>query len=171
MKLIVGLGNPGTKYARTRHNIGFMVIDQLAKDLKLTWKPNRTFGADIAKGDDVVLLKPQTFINKSGAAVQKMMKKLNLAPTDSLIVLDDLDMEVGKLRYRAEGSSGGHRGMQSIIDHLQTNTIPRLKIGIGRSATQDPEQYVLSNFTALELPQIKTAIPEAVEIIKNQFLG
>lgn len=148
-----------------------MVVDQLAKDLHLTWKTNQSLQADIAAGDKVMLLKPQAFMNKSGLTIQKAIKKLNPSPANILIVFDDLDMEGGKLRYRGEGSSGGHRGMQSIIDYLQTNAIPRLKIGIGRSATQEPDEYVLANFTTSELQQIKTAIPAAVEIIKNQFLG
>lgn len=171
MKLIIGLGNPGAKYAKTRHNIGFMAVEQLAKELRLTWKVSRNLHAEIAKGNNAILLKPQVFMNNSGLAVKAAVKKFNLQPADILIVMDDLDMETGKLRLRSEGSSGGHRGMQSIIDYLGTSEITRLKIGIGRSDKIEPDEYVLSKFTGEQSKQIKSVIPEAIKIIKNQFLA
>lgn len=170
MKLIIGLGNPGTKYAKTRHNIGFMAVDQLAKTQKLAWKAKRALKSELAMGNEAILLKPQTFMNNSGLAVKAAVKKFNLQPADILIVMDDLDMEAGKLRHRAEGSSGGHRGVQSIIDYLGTSEIKRLKIGIGRSENIEPDKYVLSNFTGEQLKQIKTALTEAAAWINNQFL-
>ena len=171
MKLIIGLGNPGTKYAKSRHNIGFMVIDQLAKDLGLEFKISKKYNALFAKSECLELLKPQTFMNNSGTAVRAISQKHGIPPENILIVMDDLDMEVGKIRYRDEGSSGGHRGMQSMIDCLKTTEIKRLKIGIGRSTNMEPDQYVLKKFTAEQVPQIKIAIMEAIGIIKNQFLN
>ncbi len=171
INLIVGLGNPGIKYAKTRHNIGFMAVDALAKDLKLTWRFQKNLHAEIIKFDDIILLKPQTFMNNSGLAVVTAIKKFGIQPADALVIFDDLDMEVGKIRVRSEGSSGGHRGLQSIIDNLKTDQITRLKIGIGRSDNIEPDKYVLGKFTADELQQIKTAIPAAVEIINKQFLS
>lgn len=171
MKLVVGLGNPGNKYAKSRHNIGFVVIDQLTKELGLKFKISKKYNAFFAKSKRLELLKPQTFMNNSGTAVRAISQKHGIPPENILIVMDDLDMEVGKIRYRSEGSSGGHRGMQSIIEHLGTSEIPRLKIGIDRSTDIEPDQYVLQKFTAEQLAQIKTAIPAAVEIINKQFLA
>lgn len=171
MKLIVGLGNPGTKYAKTRHNIGFMAVDKLAKDLALSFKLNRSLKAVLAQNDEIVLMKPQTFMNNSGVAVQRVIKKFNIALSNVLIIFDDLDMEVGKIRYRDTGSSGGHRGMQSIIEHLKTNDLKRLKIGIGRTNWITPDKYVTGNFTNKQFREIKTALQRAVDMINNKFLG
>lgn len=171
MKLIVGLGNPGIKYAKTRHNVGFMAVEQLAKTHQLAWKANRTLKSEVAMSNEAILLKPQTFMNNSGLAVKAAIKKFNIQPADILVIMDDLDMEAGKLRHRAEGSSGGHRGMQSIIDYLGTSEITRLKIGIGRSENIEPDKYVTSNFTGEQLKQIKTALTEAAVWINNQFLN
>ena len=169
-KLIVGLGNPGIQYAKTRHNIGFMVIDALAKDLGLKFIPSKKYNVLFAKSEDLELLKPQTFMNLSGIVTQAVAHKHGIPPENILIVMDDLDMEAGKLRYREEGSSGGHRGMQSIIDNLKTDQIKRLKIGIGRSENIEPDKYVLGKFTTDQLDKIKTAIPAAIDIINKQFL-
>ena len=171
MKLIVGLGNPGNQYAKTRHNIGFMVADALAKELGLEFKTSKKYNALFAKSADWELLKPQTFMNNSGTAVQAVSRKHGIPPENILVIMDDLDMEVGKSRYREEGSSGGHRGLQSIIDNLKTDQIKRLKIGIGRSDNMEPDKYVLGKFTAEQLKQIKTAIPAAIEIINKNFLN
>lgn len=170
MKLIVGLGNPGTKYAKTRHNIGFMTIDKLAKDLAISFKLNKSLKTELAQNDEVILMKPQTFMNNSGVAVRTIIKKSNITLADILVIFDDLDMEVGKIRYRDTGSSGGHKGMQSIIDHLQTPDIKRLKIGIGRSENIPPDQYVTKNFTTEQFQQIKITLPEAIATINNKFL-
>ncbi|MFH1088379.1 MAG: aminoacyl-tRNA hydrolase [Patescibacteria group bacterium] len=171
MKLIVGLGNPGSKYARTRHNIGFMVIDELAKKLDLKFIANKSYIGDWAKNESVELIKPQTFMNNSGSSVSKIVQKHNLLPQDILIIMDDIDIELGKLRYRTEGSSGGHKGMQSIIDALGTNEFARLKIGIGRPPFGvEPDEYVTQKFTPEQLAKIIATIPEAIKVIKNQFL-
>jgi len=170
MKLVVGLGNPGKKYERTRHNVGFLVLDALAKDLGIGLKKNEQFHAISGASTDVVLAKPQTFMNNSGLSVRAISKKHRIKPEDLLIVSDDLDMEIGKLRYREIGSSGGHRGLQSVIDQLKTNIFPRLKIGIDRSDKIAPDEYVTSNFTNTQLAQIKKVLPVAVRTIKEKFL-
>lgn len=170
MKLVVGLGNPGKRYERTRHNVGFMVIDSLAKDLNIKFKENKARKVIFAKTDTIELLKPQTFMNNSGVSISAIAKKHNVAITDVLVILDDIDMKLGKIRFRKSGSSGGHKGMQSIINHLQTDKIARIKIGIGRSDVIKPDSYVTSPFTQTELNKIKKAIPQAIQLIKDKFI-
>jgi len=170
MKLVVGLGNPGKRYERTRHNVGFMVVDALAKDLGLELKANREHKVVFAKNELAELIKPQAFMNNSGLVTRAIAKKHRIQPADILIVLDDIDMELGKLRYREIGSSGGHKGMQSVINQMKTNIIPRLKIGIGRSDSIEPDKYVTSNFSTRELSAIKKTLPIAVRTIKEKFL-
>ena len=135
-KLIVGLGNPGERYFETKHNIGFMLVDQLAKKWNLTFSHDKIFQADIAStfvnGKKIYLVKPTTFMNESGKAVQALLAYYGLEIDDLLVIYDDLDMEVGKIRLRAKGSAGGHNGIKSIINHLGSQTFNRVKIGIGR---------------------------------------
>lgn len=170
MKLVVGLGNPGKKYIHTRHNVGFMVIDSLAKDLNIKLKENKARKVIFGKTDTFELLKPQTFMNNSGVPIPAIAKKHNVATTDILVILDDIDMELGKVRFRKSGSSGGHKGMQSIINHLGTDEISRIKIGIGRDNRIEPDRYVTSQFTSTELNQIKKAISEIIQLIKDKFI-
>lgn len=171
MKLIVGLGNPGTKYKQTRHNVGFMVVDVLAKELGINMKKNNKLHSIVGLQNNVILAQPQTFMNNSGLAIKNIIKNKNLNPQDILIIFDDIDMEVGKIRFRKEGSSGGHRGMQSIIDYLQTSELPRIKIGIGRSETVEPNKYVTSKFSVEDLNEIKKALPKVIELIKEKHLN
>ena len=170
MKLIVGLGNPGAKYQKTRHSVGFWLIDELADDLDLEFRDNKSLHAEIAtiKGN-LTLIKPQTFMNNSGLAVKAVMRKQGIRPENMLVLYDDIDMELGKMRFKDSGSSGGHNGMQSIIDAVGTNNIARIKIGIGRSDRIPPEKYVLSKFGIEELKQIKTSLESAVELIKKKL--
>ncbi|MBU1083280.1 aminoacyl-tRNA hydrolase [Patescibacteria group bacterium] len=170
MKLIVGLGNPGAKYQKTRHNIGFRLIDKLAGDLELNFRTNQKLHSEIAtiKGS-LILMKPQTFMNNSGIAVKAVMRKQGIKPEDVLVIYDDIDMILGKVRFKAEGSSGGHNGMQSVIDALGTNAIARIKIGIGRSDRLPPDKHVLGMFSKEELPQIKMSLEEADKLIKTKF--
>ncbi|OGB74681.1 aminoacyl-tRNA hydrolase [candidate division Kazan bacterium RIFCSPHIGHO2_01_FULL_49_10] len=170
MKLVVGLGNPGKKYERTRHNVGFMVVDALAKELGLMLKKNDQFQAVGGATDKIALAKPQTFMNNSGISVKTISKKYRVKPEDILIVADDIDMDLGKLRYREIGSSGGHKGVQSVIDNLKTNIFPRLKVGISRSEKLEPNEYVTANFTNTQLSQVKKILPVAVRTIKEKFL-
>lgn len=171
MKLIVGLGNPGGKYQKTRHNVGFVLIDKLAKDLNLEFRDNKSLHAEIAtiKGD-FTLIKPQTFMNNSGLAVKAVMRKQGIKPDNILVLYDDIDMELGKIRFKSGGSSGGHNGMQSVIDNLGTDKIARIKIGIGRSDRIPPDKYVLSNFSSEELKEVRISLESALELIKTKFL-
>lgn len=147
MKMVVGLGNPGLQYEHTRHNVGFHCVDKLASNLH--WKWERQNRAMVASGiigtEKVILVKPITFMNNSGEAVSDLLRWYKLQPADLLVVCDDLDLPVGKIRLRANGSAGGHNGVDSIIHHLHTNQFPRLRIGIGRPAHQRQQtiNYVL----------------------------
>lgn len=143
MKLIVGLGNPGIRYARTRHNVGFMVVDEVARALDAPdWR--RKKNARITEVQGIILLKPQTYMNLSGDSVYEVSRYAAIPASDILIVLDDLDIAPGRLRIRAGGSSAGHKGMQSIIGRLNTSEIARIKVGIGRpDEGVDPADYVL----------------------------
>jgi PTH1 family peptidyl-tRNA hydrolase len=162
-RLIVGIGNPGPEYAKTRHNVGFRVLDALVKRLNVSKQEARFRGVYAAApiGDlKVGLLKPLTYVNLSGQAVSEAVKQLNLQPEQILVVLDDAQLPLGKLRMRPKGSSGGHKGLQSIIDALQTEEIPRLRVGIGSPPEGvDMVTFVLSPFEDDE----ELVIGEAVE--------
>jgi PTH1 family peptidyl-tRNA hydrolase len=178
MKLIVGLGNPGFIYARNRHNIGFMCISHLAKahDIRFdkTQGHART-GLGKVGGHKALLARPQTFMNTSGEAVSRLARKFNIGPADLLVIHDDLDLPLGKIRLRLGGSSGGHKGIDSITNHLGTQDFYRVRVGIGRPdigevPAADKEAaviaYVLSDFTAEEKKIIDKAIPEVSQAIE-----
>ncbi len=135
-KLIIGLGNPGSKYAETRHNVGFMVLDAMAQHYGVDFQPNKTFKAEIASiflgHDKVYLVKPTTFMNNSGIAVRALMAYFDITQDEILVIYDDLDMTVGKMRLRDKGSAGGHNGIKSIMAETGSDQFLRLKIGIGR---------------------------------------
>lgn len=163
MKLVVGLGNPGEKYEKTRHNVGFRVCDALRKNLKLEeWKYEKKYDAEIASDDKVVLMKPQTFMNLSGKSVSEYVRFFKVDPKNVFIVYDDIDLLFGSVRYRDKGSSAGHKGVQSIIDLLGTSEIPRIKVGIGHEEKKIPtEAFVLQKFNEDEekkLPEIIRAV-------------
>ena len=155
MRLIVGLGNPGLIYAFTRHNIGFQVVKSLARSLKIDLKRDRLVHSIIGKGkcagQDIILAMPQTFMNLSGLAVKACFKKFKVTPADLLVICDDLDLELGRIKIRPSGSSGGQRGIDSIIEHIGTQEFSRLRIGIGRpSRSVDAAKYVLTGFSRKE---------------------
>ncbi|MHB9781437.1 aminoacyl-tRNA hydrolase [Streptococcus sp. 10F2] len=163
-KLVVGLGNPGSKYQNTRHNIGFQYVDKIAQREGVTFKEDRIFQAEVAsffyKGEKIYLVKPTTFMNKSGLAVEALLAYYGLNAEDLLVIYDDLDMAVGKVRLRAKGSAGGHNGIKSIIHLLGHSDFLRFKIGIGRpEPKQSVPNYVLGNFT----PDDQVHITEALE--------
>jgi PTH1 family peptidyl-tRNA hydrolase len=176
MKLIVGLGNPGFLYARNRHNIGFMCVSHLARTHKITYDRKqghaRTGIGNIA-GKRVVLARPQIYMNASGESVSALMKKLNVNASDLIVIHDDLDLPVGKIRLRTGGSSGGHKGIDSIIVRIGTGDFYRVRVGIGRpeidAEATDKESavidYVLKDFTPDEKKVIDTVIPEVSEAI------
>ena len=171
MKLIIGLGNPGKEYEKTRHNVGFRVADELAGQLDETWSFSEKFKAYLLPPTSYILAKPQTFMNLSGQSVSSLIRfyKLNAA-TDLLVISDDKDMQFGKLRLRDEGSSGGHNGLASIIEHLGTEQFHRLKIGVGHPEQKVPtDAFVLQKFSAEEEKQLPEIISEAVEKIQAWF--
>ncbi len=167
MWLVVGLGNPDDEYANTRHNVGFMVVDALAARYSISVKQKTTnfiFGRGFIEDQKAILVKPLTFMNKSGVAVREILFKFDEIE-DLLIVHDDLDLETGMIRIRKKGSSGGHNGIQSIIDNLNSKDFLRLKIGIGRSARMSAERYVLKPFNRQQRPVVEEAVEKAVELI------
>ena len=170
MKLIVGLGNPGKKYDKTRHNMGFMAIDLLADQAKID-VDKEVFHALMGRGvifnEDVILFKPQTFMNLSGTAVQEVAHYFKINLEDIIVVYDDMALAPGTIRLRKEGSSGGHKGMQNIIDCLSSEQIKRIRIGIGEPGEWDTVDYVLSKPLSDEAPLIEEAIENAVGALKE----
>jgi PTH1 family peptidyl-tRNA hydrolase len=169
--LIVGLGNPGPKYAANRHNVGFMCLERLAAAHSLTFD-KRQKRAHVAlgaiRGLRVVLAQPQTFMNDSGQAVVPLAQFYQVPPARLLVVYDDLDLPPGTLRVRPEGGSGGHKGIHSIIEQLGSSDFARLRIGIGRPPGQmDAAAYVLQDFSADEMPLIEKALERAVAAIET----
>jgi peptidyl-tRNA hydrolase, PTH1 family len=158
MKLIVGLGNPTSKYLNTRHNAGFIFVESIADKENLTWSFERKFNALIAKSDKYLIAKPQTFMNKSGDSVQKLLSFYNLDLEDLIVVHDDADLKFGKTVFKAGMSSAGHHGAEDIIEKIGSNEFYRLRIGIGRpeGGKYDIENYVLEKLTE-----------EEAEILKN----
>ena len=160
-RLIVGLGNPGKKYADTRHNIGFMVLDHLAEKAGVNFAGERRWKTQIAKDGARYLLKPQTFMNDSGVAVAKAAAFYKIDPSEVLVIYDDLDLSLGRLRLRGSGSAGGHNGMRSIISHLGTQSFPRLRIGIGRTG-MEAVGHVLGKFRDEERSELEKSVKNAV---------
>lgn len=170
MKLITGLGNIGDKYVFTRHNAGFMVLDRWAVMEGFSFKTEPRFKASIAKiklnGEDVIFAKPTTFMNLSGEAVRAIMDFYKIDIKDILIIYDDLSLDLGKIRYRANGSDGGHNGIKSIIKHTGTKDFARLKIGIGPQPNIPSENYVLQNFPKTDMDKLKEVLDKARESVE-----
>ena len=168
MKLIVGLGNPGREYVHTRHNAGFEVMDAIADHVSADISQKK-FKALIDKvrigNESVLLMKPQTYMNNSGEAVRAAMDFYHLTPQDLLVIYDDMDMPVGRLRLRQKGSAGGHNGLKNIIAHLGTDQFPRIRVGVG--APQHPEHemvdWVIGGFTTAERKVVDEAVGRAVD--------
>ncbi|UCC95161.1 MAG: aminoacyl-tRNA hydrolase, partial [Candidatus Omnitrophota bacterium] len=167
-KLIFGLGNPGQKHKDNRHNVGYMVVDELAKVRGAAFKRSFTLSASCAKiqigNERALLLKPRAFMNNSGACVRKALNHYKVSAEDWLVIHDDADLPLGAVRFRAKGSGGGHRGLGSIIEALETEQINRLKIGIGRPEEADLTEYVLSDFTPQEQEILHQVFSEAVSV-------
>jgi peptidyl-tRNA hydrolase, PTH1 family len=170
MKLIVGLGNPGLKYARNRHNVGFMVLSHLARAEKSEFNRQR-FNAQLLElnldGERVLLAKPQTYMNDSGSAVGKLAAFYHLPRPSVMVVYDDLDLPLGKIRLRANGSSGGHHGMESIINALGGSDIPRLRVGIGRPDPRQDVGHVLGNFHQDEMSTLDDVLARAEDAVRT----
>jgi PTH1 family peptidyl-tRNA hydrolase len=164
--LIVGLGNPGAEYAKTRHNAGFLLAERLAANWRADWKKERKFNARIAcgvrQGRRVLLCQPQTFMNASGEAVGALMKFYQLPLKQLLVVVDDADLPLGEIRLRAGGSSGGHHGLESIEQHLGSREFARQRLGIGRQdGAREITDYVLSRFDRTEMALMKKVLDHA----------
>ena len=174
MKIVIGLGNPGKQYSNTRHNMGFMVLDTLANELNLDWKNDADRKALIAKDKDLLLAKPQTFMNASGDAARALVSYYKIDVSDLLMVYDDIDLMLGETRQKDEGSSGGHNGMQSVIDVLGTREIKRLRVGIAeeQAGRQDipSESYVLQPFSGAVKKKVEAAIEQAAAEAKTWIL-
>lgn len=169
MHVLVGLGNPGAQYAETRHNVGFLVIDRLAERHQVTVSRQRhraLFGRGRILGEDCLLVKPQTFMNDSGDAVRRLLMFYRVPPADVLLVCDDLNLDLGVMRLRRGGSDGGHKGVRSVIDYLDTDQIARLRLGIGRPAGPNAIDYVLSPFARSEREQVQEMRDRAVEAVE-----
>ncbi len=169
--LVVGLGNPGSEYAAHRHNVGFHVVDALARAHGLAFVRHKAAQARVAEGPiagrSVVVAKPQTFMNLSGKSVARLARDYQIPPERILVVYDDLDLALGRLRLRANGGSGGHKGMRSIIDLLGTQDFPRIRVGIDRPpGSMDPADYVLEPFDREQAEAIREAVQRAVAAVE-----
>lgn len=177
MKLIVGLGNPGKEYEKTRHNAGFMVIDEIAKHLNITIdsKKNKALIGQTRIGNEsVLLMKPQTYMNLSGEAVRDIVSYYHIDTKDIIIIYDDLDLPVGSIRLRSKGSSGGQNGVKNIIQHLHTQEIPRIRIGIGKDSRIPTVDYVLGKFHKEDQENLRSALEKAalaaIHSIEHSFM-
>jgi len=174
MKLIVGLGNPGEKYSKVRHNLGFDVLDELVRKLNLVnWEMMGKFKSEIIKTPDIALVKPQTYMNKSGLAVSLIAGYFKVSPENIIVIHDELDLHLGKIKVRIGGAAAGHHGVESIIESLGTQFI-RVRLGIGNLRTQNSEhkgqsvsaeKFVLEPFLHSEKPQVKHMIKQALKAL------
>jgi PTH1 family peptidyl-tRNA hydrolase len=170
MNVIVGLGNPGGSYSRSRHNVGFRVVDELAERHGMRFS-RREYKSQVADGrigeEPVLLMKPQTYMNLSGDAVQRARRDLRLEPNEFLVVYDDLDLAVGRLRVGASGGAGGHHGVESIIEALGSKGFPRIRIGIGRPGSKDANvDYLLDSMTQEEAEALAGSVARAADAVE-----
>lgn len=170
MKLVAGLGNPGKQYAHTRHNVGFEVVDELAGragvDFRKGWlSPAQTAKIKMEDAGELLLAKPQTFMNRSGNAIAPLLRKKGLDPSDLIVVVDDADLELGRLRIRKKGSAGGHNGLKSVIQELGTGEFVRIRVGIGRRTGADMTDHVLTRFGADERRTMREAVTRAADAV------
>jgi PTH1 family peptidyl-tRNA hydrolase len=170
VKLIVGLGNPGSRYNATRHNIGFRVIDALGEAHRITVQahlPTAEYGEGEIEAQQVILVRPLTYMNASGKAVIDLCIHFSLAPHNLIVVHDDLDLPLSRIQLKRQGGDAGHHGVRSIIEHLDTGDFTRIRVGIGRPACKDEVvAFVLSPFSSDEIPLVDVAIRRAVEKIE-----
>jgi PTH1 family peptidyl-tRNA hydrolase len=177
IKMIVGLGNPGKKYETTRHNIGFLVVDEIFKACEVKSTQDK-FKASVAQvtyeGNPLYLVKPQTYMNLSGEAVYAIASYFKIAPSEIIIICDDLDLPVGKIRLRESGSSGGQKGLNNILQLFSTQDVPRIRFGIGKNSLIETADYVLGKFEQEHIETVKTGITQAKEAalmaVKKDFV-
>lgn len=176
MKLIVGLGNPGEKYTKTRHNLGFEILDELTKKLNLVdWQMENKFKAELITSDQLILVKPQTFVNQSGLAIKLLTTYYKLPSTDVIVIHDDLDLPLGKIKVRMGGAAAGHHGVESIINALGSDQFIRVRLGIGNLRSQsgehkaihfNAEHFVLEPFIHSEKSPVKHMLKQAVKALQ-----
>ena len=166
IRLVAGLGNPGPDYEQTRHNIGFLVVNQLAAQFGSKWERSTKWEALTAKCGETILVKPTSFMNRSGHPIFDVAQFYKIEPGQILIVVDDFALPLGRLRIRSDGGSGGHNGLESIIAQFGTEEIPRLRIGIGAAPDQGSVDYVLGRFFEEETPLVRSTIDRAVDAVK-----
>ncbi len=168
MKLIVGLGNPGKEYEKTRHNIGFMAIDSYCSKKNLSFKKkfNGIYAKDVVNGEEIIFLKPQSFMNLSGDVINKYMNFFKITIDNILIIYDDVDFEIGILKLKPDGSSGGHNGIKNIINKLGTSNFKRIRIGISKH-NENMVNYVLGKFSKDEMKKINEIIDTIIRIIED----
>lgn len=171
MRLIVGLGNPGKEYAKSKHNVGFMVLDSYAKLNNLKFVKETKFQGELIKLSDAVLLKPRTFMNNSGVSVRAVAQFFQIAPEDILIVSDDLDLPFAKLRLREKGSAGGHNGLKSVIEYLGSSNFNRLRIGIDRDSDKEVVDYVLGKLSKEQSKILDDVLIETNNIVDSFIKG
>lgn len=166
--LIVGLGNPGRQYEETRHNVGFMLLDRLAAAEGATYQSIPKWQSHTAKlpGSGTLLLKPQTFMNLSGRAIQQILSFHKWTPDQMLVIYDDVALPLGSLRFREKGSAGGHNGIKSLLQHLGKDEFPRLKLGIGGSTPGEMVGHVLGKFSPDERPELENMLATALEAVQ-----
>jgi len=171
MKLIVGLGNPGSEYHNTRHNIGYYFIDRFAEYNKVIFKEkfNGLYAKIKINKQDVILVKPLTYMNLSGECIIQFAKYYKIKPQDILVIHDDLDMEFGKIKLKEFGSSGGHNGIKNIILNLKTEDFKRLKIGIGKNKLIETDKYVIGKFTKENLEILKSKEEKIINLLLDYF--
>jgi len=166
IRLVAGLGNPGAEYTHTRHNVGFMVADLLAHESGLAWERSGKWDAATAKFRDALLVKPASYMNRSGHPLFTIAQFFKIAPQEILVVLDDFSLPLGRLRIRQSGGAGGHNGLESIIAQFGTEEMSRLRIGIGNAPAEAASDYVLSNFFEEEKPLVRSTITRAADAVK-----
>lgn len=178
MKLIIGLGNPGEKYKNTRHNLGFKVVEELVSNAKhptgqkasqTSWEESKKFKSLVAKVDDVIFAKPQTCMNNSGLVVSAAAEYFKISPENIIVIHDDLDLPLGRIKIRKGGSAAGHHGVESVIEKLKDEQFIRVRLGIGpekKDGHFNAEQFVLQKFLPKEKPEVKKMIAKAAEAIE-----
>lgn len=166
--MVVGLGNPGDNYRNTRHNIGFEIVEHLAEKWNISFSHELRFLSSIASSSGILLVKPQTYMNRSGETVNRLKQYFKLSPASFLVVYDEVALNPGILRIRKTGSAGGHNGMKSLIQHLGTEKFPRMRVGIGEKPSKmDLSHYVLGKFSKSERDILDPVIPKAGEAIET----
>ena len=166
IRLVVGLGNPGPEYKGTRHNVGFEVLDALASEWALAWQHSKSWQAHWAKNDKIILVKPASYMNRSGEPLAAVANFYKIEPVEILVVLDDMALELGRLRLRVEGGTGGHNGLESVLLQFASEERPRVRFGICAAPSLGATDHVLGRFFEEERPVVEEAVARAVEAVK-----